>query len=537
MNVPSGIEREPVLTRLDTTTGHTSVLFLEPGSRFSPELILRHERAGIECATCHQPLSFRNDSGQLTLGHWEEHVVRCSEPKSLPSPPNTADARRMRRSEAERIAYFVNDPHVGQVEPYQVLCNVCNRWIRLRSHSTYCSIPWDAHRNTCLKKQGQLFISVSPPLTSRPLKRAKYGSAPAVKEEDVDGEYELEEPTVAMPKQDSVTLTQRVAFFANDQTVKEFDENGALCAVCSGWVAFRTDNHEVAVQAWREHRHKCPPSPVESIPSRPASPSVLQPHIRLPLPDAPNITVDLSPQQYHPPHQLRQRNAEDRRARLQSDLLIRTVEPSRVFCTLCKKWVALRRDSSYCAYPWVQHRAKCLARYERKLQEQREHGSANASTNSRPAQLVACQPSPSSPSNKTIPSHPPRHVPGYALSSVPIESTNEDLIHDDSSVVQRDEQKDKPELPKTPVKRAMRLDLNLGSDRNVFVWSSIRYLFCTTHASSDELTVSSLLAYVNAALPVDKHEEFDMREVVVAVSAASGAEFVLEGDVVRPRIG
>jgi hypothetical protein len=56
------------------------------------------------------------------------------------------------------------------------------------------------------------------------------------------------------------------------------------------------------------------------------------------------------------------RTAEQRAASLRADRLISAVEPTRVFCTVCNKWVQLRRDSSYCSYPWVQHRRKCLAR-------------------------------------------------------------------------------------------------------------------------------------------------------------------------------
>lgn len=63
------------------------------------------------------------------------------------------------------------------------------------------------------------------------------------------------------------------------------------------------------------------------------------------------------------PHvESRRRNAEQRAEALQSDPLIDRVEPNRVFCRLCAKWVQLRQDSSFCAYPWVQHRGKCLAR-------------------------------------------------------------------------------------------------------------------------------------------------------------------------------
>lgn len=62
------------------------------------------------------------------------------------------------------------------------------------------------------------------------------------------------------------------------------------------------------------------------------------------------------------PNESRRRNAEQRAAALRSDPLIGQVEPNRVFCSLCQKWVQLRQDSSYCAYPWLQHRSKCLNR-------------------------------------------------------------------------------------------------------------------------------------------------------------------------------
>jgi len=71
---------------------------------------------------------------------------------------------------------------------------------------------------------------------------------------------------------------------------------------------------------------------------------------------------DLNPANYAPNHDSRRRNAEQRAATLRADPLITQVEPNRVFCSLCHKWVQLRQDSSYCAYPWLQHRGKCLAR-------------------------------------------------------------------------------------------------------------------------------------------------------------------------------
>ena len=62
--------------------------------------------------------------------------------------------RRPKRSEEERINFFRTDPYVAQFEAYRVLCAGCDKWIRLRSNSSYCSIPWEAHRKSCLAKKG-----------------------------------------------------------------------------------------------------------------------------------------------------------------------------------------------------------------------------------------------------------------------------------------------------------------------------------------------------------------------------------------------
>lgn len=64
----------------------------------------------------------------------------------------------------------------------------------------------------------------------------------------------------------------------------------------------------------------------------------------------------------HAPQESHHQTGENRAATLRADPLLREVEPDRVFCTLCQKWVQLRQDTSYCAYPWLQHRAKCLSK-------------------------------------------------------------------------------------------------------------------------------------------------------------------------------
>lgn len=73
--------------------------------------------------------------------------------------------------------------------------------------------------------------------------------------------------------------------------------------------------------------------------------------------------------------------------------------------------------------------------------------------------------------------------------------------------------------------------------RLAFIALSVRHLYRTSYnaRAGDELTAMALVNYLNAALPADKHEEFDLPEVTKAVAGALRERGVvrLEGDVVR----
>lgn len=60
-------------------------------------------------------------------------------------------------------------------------------------------------------------------------------------------------------------------------------------------------------------------------------------------------------------------------------------------------------------------------------------------------------------------------------------------------------------------------------------------MFSTTfERGTDDMTVSALLAYLNAAMPADKHEDFDTTEVARALAALKEkGRIVFEGDVLR----
>lgn len=122
----------------------------------------------------------------------------------------------------------------------------------------------------------------------------------------------------------------------------------------------------------RPHANQEPESPKRVAPSASQSPSSSPPRIDVPQhrfaqysaqpQGSPPPFHALTPSNYGPAHESRRRNAEQRAANLREDPYILVVEPNRVFCKLCSKWVQLRQDSSYCAYPWMQHRQKCEAR-------------------------------------------------------------------------------------------------------------------------------------------------------------------------------
>ncbi|KAJ7107001.1 hypothetical protein C8R44DRAFT_834277 [Mycena epipterygia] len=589
-------------------------IILPPGANLPAG---EYETGRVICEVCGGGVSFRDEpAGGFTLKHWDAHRLTAL------GPP--AKRRRAKRTEEERIEYLRADPHVAKFEAYRVLCASCDKWIRLRPNSTYCSIPWDAHRKSCL---------------------AKKSNAKNVYAQD-----------------------ERNAMFGKDPDVRKFDPERLLCAMCDKWVTTPPDDH-LASQVWAQHRatcqktvsalknvippsrgpgpashgprpaphaHSAPPGSRASHPTNspshpsnsnhpsnsthPAHPS--HPHLshpptylpptHLPLPDAPHVLLDLSPANYAAPHESRRRNAEQRAATLRADVLIREVEPNRVFCSLCTKWVQLRQDSSYCAYPWLQHRGKCLARYQRRAQKASEIATLKAKRpgagvrgeehqhprtsedGDEPESEEGVVDGPSArrqqqqhQHHQHHTAHPPRHRPqqqqqhppraipaGYAAARPmrewaqqqqagmcgqgqgqgqgegDVDADGEDVDADGDSYME-----DEGATPTrgyggnannngtngaaTILRRgvpASLADLDSPGGRRAFVFASVEYLFRTTYEASDDMSVSALLTYLNAAMPTDKHEDFDTGEVVRAASAFAAREkerFVLEGDMLR----
>ncbi|KAF9522361.1 hypothetical protein CPB83DRAFT_899717 [Crepidotus variabilis] len=659
-----------------------------------------YEKGFITCESCSVEIPIRDDNDKFTTVHWDAHrmthlpsgpTVRSNKPvifapetavETMAHPPTKR--RRAKRTEEERIEYLRSDPYVGQFEPYRVLCASCDKWIRLRPNSTYCSIPWDAHRKSCLAKK--------------------------INNKNV---YALEE---------------RNTLFSKDSDVRKFDPERLLCNICDKWLGLPPDDHLQAVQTWLQHRASCQknapgpssqpitspsqhvhpaethrdasyssdsasPIPKAAVPLQ--SPPSQSPHPRLPpittvTGGSPSSFHALTPSTYAPAHESRRRSAEQRAANLRQDPYIAEVEPNRVFCKLCQKWVQLRQDSSYCAYPWTQHRSKCEARHFRRSQKAADIAELKARRQSYPSYALQEEdellsehedgslpprpprlrrrsenlesedgadprydghhfrktdprprldhrpyPPPTSSSRVSYSprqsaahghhAHPYASQPTYYKSrsngpyghtssnsryaggsmsqaiSPPIyrhESrgsfssshishpsypprtnasrrhsvdVNMDVDADGEPDVDDDEEGDYTEADAGRVSRtgappprpppfsptmgipstsrgtgamnraisrrpwpASLADLDSHTGRKQFIFASVEYLFSTTYESTDDMSISALLAYLNAAMPQDKHEDFDTTEVIRAVvSMKEKGKIIFEGDILR----
>ncbi|CCM02636.1 uncharacterized protein FIBRA_04740 [Fibroporia radiculosa] len=504
-----------------------------------------YETGRVVCEACGEGVSFRDEStGGFTVQHWEAHRLQCpnSTQQTTDLDPQLQDVgaevsqpqakrRRAKRTEEERIEYLRTDPYVAQFEAYRVLCASCNKWIRLRPNSTYCSIPWDAHRKSCLAKR----VAKS-----------------------------------AYPADD------RKAVLSTDPAVRKYDAERALCNICEAWVPLGTGNDTQAIKKWLEHRSSCQQdvsgtptsvaasSTIPTIDSVPppsrhqlalaSSSSLPGPSHRIPsinpppvksdaVSDLPSPTSfkDLNPTNFFPDHEPRRRNAEQRAAQLRADPLLGDVEPNRVFCRVCQKWVQLRQDSSYCAYPWQQHRSKCLKRQEKRSQRE-----ANL------PQIIAVRPDPAFETvvsereddsddvetEEGVDSGEDRHRPPQkhderraVVFAKATHGVGADPRRDRSSV--SDASDGDGDLDDHGIQsRLADLDTPLG--RLEFTLRSIRHLFRSTYRKTDDLTIAALVTYLNAAMPPDKHEDFDTSEVTkAAMTLHERGCFVFQGDVLR----
>ncbi|KAF8525806.1 hypothetical protein BU17DRAFT_83291 [Hysterangium stoloniferum] len=214
-----------------------------------------------------------------------------------------ARQRRPHRTESERIQDFREDPQVADVEPYRVL-SCCGK-ARLNPN----------------RSRSQSSVTVPAPSTP-------------IKVQDVEGDIA------------DTTETER--------------GDGS-----------QQNEHEDVASTTFPHVSKMDPA----VPPPNMHPSLQLNMVALPptIQSGPSI-VDEPPKKKRirgsgstPKGARRARlmDAEQRRAVLEADPYTDTVEPDRILCSLCKRWVKLRPNSTYCAAPWQSHIGRCIQKFEK----------------------------------------------------------------------------------------------------------------------------------------------------------------------------
>lgn len=89
------------------------------------------------------------------------HPIETADDSALTSQPVK---RKKGRSIDERRQALVDDPRTGEVEPHQVFCTICKKWIKLYKEVEYIESNWVRHVERCSirftnKKYVQVILS------------------------------------------------------------------------------------------------------------------------------------------------------------------------------------------------------------------------------------------------------------------------------------------------------------------------------------------------------------------------------------------
>lgn len=121
----------------------------------------------VRCIRCGSFVNLGKNRA-YTVRPWEVHRAKCDatvvdaphknntvagnselDSKDAESSMGLSTNERVYRSESERKAYLETDEQVEEVQPDQVKCRRCWKWIRLSTKQTYALYHWRQHRERC----------------------------------------------------------------------------------------------------------------------------------------------------------------------------------------------------------------------------------------------------------------------------------------------------------------------------------------------------------------------------------------------------
>ncbi|KIY51840.1 hypothetical protein FISHEDRAFT_70339 [Fistulina hepatica ATCC 64428] len=205
---------------------------------------------------------------------------------------------RIRRTEAERIQYFTNEPECAELTPHRVLCTRCRNYVNLRKTQTYAVRPWEAHRTRCDQKPR---VSEEEAVAAAAANTSADPAAPSESEYSIRSGRKTEE--------------ERKAILEGDSRAETVEPSRVLCRKCQRWIVLSYSS-SYNLNNWNRHQSSCG----DAVPSS-------------------RVT------------------AAQGKIQLLNDPQVKSHEPCSVECATCSERVALTDDYNLGA--WVAHKAKC----------------------------------------------------------------------------------------------------------------------------------------------------------------------------------
>ncbi|KAJ7043723.1 hypothetical protein C8F04DRAFT_728086 [Mycena alexandri] len=147
-------------------------------------------------------------------------------------------AGQIRRTEAERIEYFNNQPDCSSIEPHSVTCTRCNKVVQLGRKQTYTVRPWETHRIRCDQR-----VSAASPLG-----------------DDVSMRSDMASESGSSKR---LTELQRKEVLETDQRAETVEHDQVLCKKCKKWIRLSTRT-KYSLPNWINHQAKCADAVVSS---------------------------------------------------------------------------------------------------------------------------------------------------------------------------------------------------------------------------------------------------------------------------------
>ncbi|KAF8585474.1 hypothetical protein K439DRAFT_1660249 [Ramaria rubella] len=241
----------------------------------------------------------------------------------------------------------------------RILCKLCNEWIVTRDAEGNTTSNWAEHFSNCLARATRdashspmedvaTSISVTPAPTA-------------------DSSEPKDTNTAFRRRKVKHYESERLALLEKDPQVEDIEEYRVLCAFCEKWIQLRKDR-PYCPNAWTAHKLQCVNR--RRKPGPKPGPGLKK------VKREPTATSGVPSEVSQGAVQVR-RTEEERINFLKSDPHATTVEPHRILCAICGRWIQLRKNSTYCTAPWEQHVKKCAARHDT---PRKTNGSAIAAT-------------------------------------------------------------------------------------------------------------------------------------------------------------